>query len=97
MSIGTWVMADTEVVEDRGLRGGKCGLGPLPCLLRVPGRGEGAGRLGQKEPRGAAVLVVGGVAVCGQTGVDRGRSWSSSRGGGRIGTSRRSTTGGIGW
>ncbi len=92
------MMGDTEVVEDRvsGLSKGEVWARAL--TLPAPGAGQGGGRrrLGQKEPRGAAVLVVGGVAVCGQTGVDRGRSWSSSRGGGRIGTSR-STTGGIGW
>lgn len=39
------------------------GLGPLPCLLVVLGRGQRAGRLGQAEARGTAVLMVGGVAV----------------------------------
>lgn len=39
------------------------GLGPLPCLLVVLGGGQGAGRLGQAEARGTAVLMVGGVAV----------------------------------
>lgn len=79
------------------------GLWPLPCLLRMPGRGEGmAWRLGQEKPRRAAVLVLARVAVCGQTGVERGSSSSSSSrrrssrsGGGRIGTT--SSTGGIGW
>lgn len=36
---------------------------PLPCLLVVLGWGQGAGRLGQAEARGTAVLMVGGVAV----------------------------------
>lgn len=39
------------------------GLWPLPCLLVVLGGGQGAGRLGQAEARGTAVLMVGGVAV----------------------------------
>lgn len=39
------------------------GLGPLPCLLVVLGGGQSAGRLGQAEARGTAVLMVGGVAV----------------------------------
>ena len=39
------------------------GLWPLPCLLVVLGWGQGAGRLGQAEARGTAVLMVGGVAV----------------------------------
>lgn len=38
-------------------------LWPLPCLLVVLGGGQGAGRLGQAEARGTAVLMVGGVAV----------------------------------
>lgn len=46
-----------------GWRGGGGGLGPLPCLLVVLGGGQGAGRLGQAEARGTAVLMVGGVAV----------------------------------
>lgn len=33
------------------------------CLLVVLGGGQGAGRLGQAEARGTAVLMVGGVAV----------------------------------
>ncbi len=41
----------------------KGGLWPLPCLLVVLGWGQGAGRLGQAEARGTAVLMVGGVAV----------------------------------
>lgn len=66
----------------------------------MPGRGEGmAWRLGQEKPRGAAVLVLARVAVCAQTGVERGSSSSRRRssrsGGGRIGTT--SSTGGIGW
>lgn len=47
----------------RGWRWGFGGLGPLPCLLLVLGGGQGAGRLGQAEARGTAVLMVGGVAV----------------------------------
>lgn len=35
----------------------------LSCLLVVLGGGQGAGRLGQAEARGTAVLMVGGVAV----------------------------------
>lgn len=42
---------------------GEGGLWPLPCLLVVLGGGQGAGRLGQAEARGTAVLMVGGVAV----------------------------------
>lgn len=52
----------------RGGRAGEAGcwgggLWPLPCLLVVLGGGQGAGRLGQAEARGTAVLMVGGVAV----------------------------------
>lgn len=46
---------------EAGCSGG--GLWPLPCLLVVLGGGQGAGRLGQAEARGTAVLMVGGVAV----------------------------------
>lgn len=35
----------------------------LSCLLVVLGGGQRTGRLGQAEARGAAVLMVGGVAV----------------------------------
>lgn len=97
--VGRWRERCREY-GDRGV--GFQGLWPLPCLLRMPGRGEGmAWRLGQQKPRGAAVLVLARVAVCAQTGVERGSSSSSRRrssrsgGGGRIGTTSR--TGGIGW
>ena len=92
-----------------GLRVPTQDSGPLPCLLRGPGGGEGAWRLGQKKPRWAAVLMVGRVAVSGQTGVEGGsssrrrrrRSSRSSCGGSRIATSSRrsssSSTGGIRW
>lgn len=57
-------MGGAEVAGEGGVRGwGIRGLGPLPCLLVVLGGGQGAGRLGQAEARGAAVLMVGGVAV----------------------------------
>lgn len=51
-----------ETWEERGVLG-IWGLWPLPCLLVVLGGGQGAGRLGQAEARGTAVLMVGGVAV----------------------------------
>ena len=58
---------------------------PLPCLLVVLGRREGAGRLGQAEACGAAVLVVRSVAVRRKTGVQSG---GGGGGGGRGGASR---------
>lgn len=52
---------EREWVRRLGVEEG--GLWPLPCLLVVLGGGQGAGRLGQAEARGTAVLMVGGVAV----------------------------------
>lgn len=52
-----------QVLSRVGVRWWGGGLGPLPCLLVVLGGGQGAGRLGQAEARGTAVLMVGGVAV----------------------------------
>lgn len=58
------------------------------------GGGQGAGRLGQAEARGAAVLMVGGVAVRREAGrVERG---GGGGGGGRCGDAGRTTRGGGG-